>query len=198
MNSNVRSVSPSGSCGGATMNDSSGITPLRRQSSADLERLVGARALADRSSVAGRSASRRRCRPCAGGSCARAPGLGRQIHQRIGARVAPPRQLVPRQHFEQRHHLHFAIEEVVIVELDRIGADLRLEKRRGRDRAARAGGNAVAPRNIAATPQNVQRNRQPSAAWCAAVRCPRNVFDEIRLSVGEQFVTAARARCARA
>ena len=34
MKSNVRSVSPSGSSGGATMNDSSGITPLRRHSSA--------------------------------------------------------------------------------------------------------------------------------------------------------------------
>ena len=43
----------------------------------------------------------------------------------------------------------------------------------GLKKTIRAVGNAILPRYIDATPQKVQRNRQPRAAWYPAVRSPR-------------------------
>ena len=68
-----------------------------------------------------------------------------------------------REHLENWRHVDVAIEEIVVVELDRVGTDLPFEEIELVVEAV-GGGNAVAPPNIAATPQNVQRNGQPSAA----------------------------------
>ncbi len=67
-------------------------------------------------------------------------GLG-QIGEGVRAREAPPGQLEFRHDFQQRHHVDFAVEEVVIVELDGIHAEtlrqegqVLLEPRRWRQR----------------------------------------------------------------
>ena len=75
-------------------------------------------------------------------------------------------------HLQQRHHVDFAVEEIVIVELHRV----RAEPWSGRCRSSSsrsALGSAILPRYMVATPQKVQRKRQPRAAWYPAVRAPR-------------------------
>src|ERR1700733_5600719 len=56
--------------------------------------------------------------PCAFGSCAPRPK---------NSQIAPARHLHLRQYFQQRYHVHFAIEKVVIEILNRIGAKVLLE-----------------------------------------------------------------------
>ncbi len=103
------------------------------------------------------------------------PRFGREVQERVGARVAPPRQLVAREHLEQRHHVFFAVEKIVIVELNRVGAEL-LEERElsvqalrgrqrrsalehGRDTAERAAKAAAKRRLVAGRPQPEERLR---------------------------------------
>src|SRR6185503_480235 len=64
-----------------------------------------------------------------------------QIQHGIRARERPPGEPVPGENLEERLHVHFPIEEVVIVELDAIDAELPrqeakvfLEPRRRRQR----------------------------------------------------------------
>ena len=142
------------------------MTPYSRRPPGDLERLLDLRPLVHRAERAVASRLGADVRHPQAASPRQLPRAGREAGESVGPRVAPVRKAGPRERLEHRDRRLLAVEEVVVVELDRVGS-VAVAKRLDRGEHSRRTGEKRLP----------SEHRDDAAEGAAVAAADRGLVD---------------------